>query len=259
MDPLNVPDFAQIRFDTSILLKRLKTACENVIEDSSLSLDDKRKTIEEKIEATTLGISNIHGQVTSTLELSRRLVSNFTLVVMDNLEDINRGLLEKNDNLMRFTRAAYRPGVLSRHLDELWDQIPSTVQQTSLLSLTDKVHVHDKQLKDISELTESLNNSFRTMEEELKFPNKSVLAKIFGDSENICKLRKKNDKVWDSKPEEELITELKLKMEQLECDQSNLTIEKITPKGRATPFLKLTFLTSRERRNATNRLNSVKF
>ena len=96
------------------------------------------------------------------------------------------------------------------------------------------------------------------MEEELKFPNKTVLAKIFGDSENICKLRKKNDKVWDIKPEEELIAELKLKMEEVNVDQSNLAIEKITSKGQGTPFLKLTFLTSRERRDATSWLNSVK-
>ena len=74
----------------------------------------------------------------------------------------------------------------------------------------------------------------------------------------MCKLRKKNDKTWDNKPEEELIAELKLKMEELNVNQSNLAINKITPKGRGTPFLKLTFLMSGERRDATGRLNSAK-
>ena len=47
-------------------------------------------------------------------------------------------------------------------------------------------------------------------------------------------------------------------MEDLNIDQRNLAFKKITPKGRGTPFLKLTFLTVGERKNATGRLNSVK-
>ena len=192
------------------------------------------------------------------MDLSKRLITNFSITVMENIEDINRGLTDKNENVMRFTRAAYGPGVLSRHLDEFWDQIPSTIPPKGLSNLTDFMHVHEKKLKDLTELTDSLNDSFRNLEKELKFPNKTVLAKVFGDSENTCKLRKKNDKTWDNKPEEELIAELKLKMEELNVNQSNLAINKITPKGRGTPFLKLTFLTSRERRDATSRLNTVK-
>ena len=251
MDPFNTVDFARIRFDTSILMKRLKKACETDIEDLSLNLDDKKKAVEEKINAATLEISTIQGQVTSTLDLSKRLITNFTVTVMEHIEDIDRGLVNKSENVMRFTRAAYGPGVLSRHLDEFWDQIPSTIPPKGLSNLTDIVQVHEKKLEDLTELADSLNDSFRTIEEELKFPNKTVLAKVFGDSENMCKLRKKSDKTWDNKPEDELIAELNV-------NQRNLAISKITPKGRGTPFLKLTFLTSEERRDATSRLNSLK-
>ena len=92
MDPFNIADFARIRFDTSILMKRLKKACKSDIEDLSLSLDDKKKAVEEKINAATLEISTIHGQVTSTLDLSKRLITNFSITIMENIEDINRGL-----------------------------------------------------------------------------------------------------------------------------------------------------------------------
>ena len=139
MDLFNTADFARLRFDTSILMKRLKKTCERDIEDLSLSLDDKKKAVEEKINATTLEIASIHGQVTSTLDLSKRLNTNFSITVMENIEDIDKGLTNKNENVMRFTRAAYGPGVLSRHLDEFWDQIPLTIPPKGLSNLTDIV------------------------------------------------------------------------------------------------------------------------
>ena len=74
----------------------------------------------------------------------------------------------------------------------------------------------------------------------------------------MCKIRKKNDKIWDNKPKEELVAEVRQKMEELNVNQSNLTFDKIIPKGRGTPFLKLTFLMASERRNATGLLNSIK-
>ena len=76
---------------------------------------------------TALAVSAIPGQVTSTLDLSKRLVTNFSITVMDNIEEIDKGIKDKSENVLRFTRAAYGPGVLSRYLDEFWDQIPSTI------------------------------------------------------------------------------------------------------------------------------------
>ena len=64
----------------------------------------KTRSVEEKISAATLEISNIHGQVTSTLDLSKRLITNCSITVMENLEDINRGLIERNDNVMSFDK-----------------------------------------------------------------------------------------------------------------------------------------------------------
>ena len=143
--------------------------------------------MEEKINVTTLAITSINGQVTSSLDLSKRLVTNFSITVMDNIEEIDRGLSAKSENVMWFIRAAYGPGVLSRYLDEFWDQIPSTIPLKGLINLTDAVQIHDQKLTDLSELTDSLNNKIRTLEEELKYPNKTVLAKVFGDSKNMCK------------------------------------------------------------------------
>ena len=71
-------------------------------------------------------------------------------------------------------------------------------------------------------------------------------------------MTQEKDKTWDNKPKEELIAELKQKKEELNVNQSNLAFDKIIPKGRGTPFLKLTFMTASERRDATGLLNSVK-
>ena len=54
MDPFNTVDFARLRFDTSNIMKRLRKKCESDIEDLNLSLDDKKKALEEKIDATAL-------------------------------------------------------------------------------------------------------------------------------------------------------------------------------------------------------------
>ena len=43
MDPFNTADFARLRLDTSILMKRLRKTCESDIEDLSLSLEDKKR------------------------------------------------------------------------------------------------------------------------------------------------------------------------------------------------------------------------
>ena len=49
-----------------------------------------------------------------------------------------------------------------------------------------------------------MNTDINLLQDKLKMPCKSVLAKIWGDCEHICKLRKRNDTVWDQCPKEEL-------------------------------------------------------
>ena len=46
-------------------------------------------------------------------------------------------------------------------------------------------------------------------------------------------------------------------MTELSVDQQNISIEKIVPKGRGTPFLKITFLMQGERKDATGPLHLV--
>ena len=61
MDPINTLDYARLRAETSNILKRLKRNCESDLEDLDLSLDDKRKAVLEKIEATVLTVITIPG------------------------------------------------------------------------------------------------------------------------------------------------------------------------------------------------------
>ena len=74
----------------------------------------------------------------------------------------------------------------------------------------------------------------------------------------LCKIRKKEDHLWDAKPKEALEEEVRKKMDELSIDHRNMTMEKITPKGRGSPFLKLTFQNQADRKDATGKLNSVR-
>ena len=86
----------------------------------------------EKIDKAKLTFSAIPGQFTSTLELSKCLVMDFSNTVKENIEANNVGIKNKKPNTLHFTRAGDGPGVLYRYLDEFWDQIPSTHPYTGL-------------------------------------------------------------------------------------------------------------------------------
>ena len=66
-----------------------------------------------------------------------------------------------------------------------------------------------------------------------RVPDNILLTKTFSDKENIIKLRKKQDPAWASKSVKELDNDV---------DHQRMVTEIITPKLKATPFLKLTFL-----------------
>ena len=89
-------------------------------------------------------------------------------------------------------------------------------------------------------------------------PCKSALAEIWGDCENICNLRKRNDTIWDHKPKDELEKEIRGKLTNLDIKDINVALKKITPRGKATPFVKMTFLTAGERKFVTGCLNSIR-
>ena len=81
-----------------------------------------------------------------------------------------------------------------------------------VLSLSDTAHLHVKKIRELSDPVDDMNKEIKLLQEKVKMPCKSVLAKIWGDCENICKLRKKNDTVWDQQPKDELEKEIREKM-----------------------------------------------
>ena len=160
-------------------MKILKRQCDNILQDTNLSLDDKEKQLKEKIETTLLSVRSIQGQFTSSLQLSKQLVTNFSIVVTNYFHDIDVGIKSSNPNFLRFTRAELGPGILTKYLDEFWDLIPSSLTNLGLLNLSDAVQVQESQFTEVSDLVHSLNDKVRTIEEELKMPCKTVLAKVF--------------------------------------------------------------------------------
>ena len=97
----------------------------------------------------------------------------------------------------------------------------------------------------------------RYIEGRVSTPDKIVLTKIFSDNENVIKLRKKNNPAWASKPVKLLSTGLRQLMDENGIKHHRMSVEMIIPRGKATPFLKLTFLTQDDRRDATKKLNAI--
>ena len=131
---------------------------------------------------------------------------------MQNLKDIDEDLKSSNPNALCFTRAQYGPWVLNPHLDNHWDQISSTLPVVGIMNISDMVQVQEAKIWDISDKVEHMNKNIIKTNDKLKMPSKSVLAKIFGDCEHICKLRKRKDTVWDNRPKDELESKIRTKM-----------------------------------------------
>ena len=79
MDPNTHVEYARLRIETSNVLRNLKRECEICLEDLEALLDDKEAFVKEKVENALLLVSAIQGQLTSSLSLSKTLVTNFSV------------------------------------------------------------------------------------------------------------------------------------------------------------------------------------
>ena len=258
MDPFTQADYARLRIETSNIMVTLKREIETKIENHTVTLEDKKEYVKERVQNAHMLVSSVSGQLTSSLALSKTLVTSFSDRVHANLEDIDTSIRNSNSYAIRFSRSQFGPGILTPYLDDNWDKIPSTLQAIDPLSLSDMVQVQEKKIRDLSETVDAMNKDIKGLQEKVKMPCLSVLAKIWGDCEHICKLRKRNDTVWDQKPKEENEKEIREKMASLDIKDINVAFEKIMPRGRATPFVKMTFLSVGERKFVTGRLNSIR-
>ena len=204
MDPNTHVEYARLRLETSNIMMTLKSECENRLENPEATVKDKTEYVKERVKNALLLVSSIQGQLTSSLALAKTLVTCFSDRVHARLEDIDTSIRNSNPNAQRFTRAQFGPGILTPYLNDNWDKIPSTLPTMDALSLSDTAQLHVKKIRELTDQVEAMNKDIMLLNEKVKMPCKSVLAKIWGDCENICKLRKKNDTVWDQRPKEEL-------------------------------------------------------
>ena len=126
MDPNTHVEYARLRLETSNILRTLKRDCESHLEDLVAMIEDKEAFVKEKVENALLLVSAIQGQLTSSLSLSKTLVTDFSMRVHSSLKDIDTSIKTSNPNALQFTRAQFGPGILTPYLDEKWDKIPST-------------------------------------------------------------------------------------------------------------------------------------
>ena len=258
MDPFTQERFLTIRENTKLTLKQLKENCDKIIEVSENTLDNKREAIKTKIALAVTAIESIDGITTSTLALARALVANFEQASSSNLERFDKGIKNNIPKITKWTHAEYCPGILSAVLEKDWEIIPSTLPNLSMVSVSDLVHTQGRKINNISANLDLTDMKVDRIEKALDKPNPWLLSKVFSDNENVCKIRKKEDHLWDAKPKEALEEEVRKKMDKLSIDHRNMTMEKITPKGRSSPFLKLTLLNQADRKDAMGKLNSIR-
>ena len=81
MDSSTHVEYARLRLETSNVLRTLKRDCEIRLEDLVATIEDKEVFVKEKVENALLLVSAIQGQITSSLSLSKTLVTNFSVRV----------------------------------------------------------------------------------------------------------------------------------------------------------------------------------
>ena len=116
----------------------------------------------------------------------------------------------------------------------------------------------DTRVIDLDTRVIDLDTRVSYLESHASVPDSILLAKIFSNNKNIIKLRHKQDPAWASKSEKDLDAELRKVMDENDVNHQRMATEKITPRGKATPFLKLTFLTQHARKEATTKLNAIR-
>ena len=148
MDPNSHMEYAGLRIVTSNVLMNLKRECEIRLEDSEVSLDDKKNHVKEKVGNALLLVSSIQGQLTISLSLAKTLVTSFSKQVHAQIEDIDTSIKNLSPNALRFTQAQFWQGILTPYLDDNWDKIHSTLPTMDALSLPDTAHMHVKKISE---------------------------------------------------------------------------------------------------------------
>ena len=127
MDPFTHAEYARLRIETSNIMVTLKREIEIKIENPTVTLDDKKEYVKERVQNAHSLVSSVSGQLTSSLALAKTLVTRFSDRVHTNLEDIDTSIKNSNPNALRFSRSQFGPGILTPYLDDNWDKIPSTL------------------------------------------------------------------------------------------------------------------------------------
>ena len=78
MDPFTHAEYARLRIETSNILVTLKRECEIKIENPTVTLDDKKEYVKERVQNAHSLVSSINGQLTSSLALAKTLVTSFS-------------------------------------------------------------------------------------------------------------------------------------------------------------------------------------
>ena len=75
MDPNSHVEYARLRLETSNIMMKLKREYKISLEDPGVPLEDKINHVKEKVGNALLLVSSIPGQLTSSLSLSKTLVT----------------------------------------------------------------------------------------------------------------------------------------------------------------------------------------
>ena len=70
MDPFTHAEYARLRIETSNIMVTLKREIEIKIENPTVTLEDKKEYVKERVQNAHLLVSSVSGQLTSSLVLS---------------------------------------------------------------------------------------------------------------------------------------------------------------------------------------------
>ena len=126
------------------------------------------------------------------------------------------------------------------------------------LTTSDLLQLHDKFAKNLNDGFNEVRSRLNYVEQKANMPSELLLTNIFSDNEQVCKVRKKNNPGWAKMDSNEKAKALRDVCDTNLVDHQRAAIDEIQPRGKITPFLKVTFTIQSERWDFTKALNSAK-
>ena len=123
----------------------------------------------------------------SIKEVITNVIEYFTTKVNENINQIQKGLINKSSHFVDKTRGNLGRGLLQNLLKKNWDLLPSIHATMDSFTQSDAIHVLEGRNNATRSKVIDLESRIDYLESKAQFPGILLLTKIFSDSDPFTK------------------------------------------------------------------------